>query len=440
MSRKDRPAPKQKSRSAEVRLDPVFQAKFDQALADHQAGRLAEAELLYKEILRFYPGHADSVHLFGMIAHQAGRPDLAEKILEEAIRLRGDDYMFYTNYGVVLKNVGKVEEAVTTFRRAIALKPDGADAHWGLGQAALVSGDFNEGWREFEWRWKVHDDHRLEPGLEHLAGPLWDGRDLAGQTLLIYCEQGLGDSIQFIRYAKSLRNTAGRIIVLCQDPLCQLFKSAPDVDEIVAIGAPLPSYDVRIPMLSLPGRSKTTLDTIPADIPYLTADPAAANQWRQRLAQYPGKKIGIVWRGNPRHSNDRNRSLSAAMVSRIFAGTQGIALVVLQKDARPEELAALEAGGICVNAAPDFDDFADTAAALVNLDLVITVDTSICHLAGALGVKVWTLLPFAPDWRWLLNRRDTPWYRTMTLFRQPKLGDWDSVVEMVKAALVNEKG
>ena len=314
--------------------------------------------------------------------------------------------------------------------RALAINPDYAEAHHYKAYLQLLTGDFDKGWREHEWRWLTGD---MKP--HGFKGPLWDGKNLAGRTILLHCEQGLGDSIQFIRYARMVKEKGGRVLLSCPSALARLFTGMEGVDEIFPDVRTLPGYDCHAPLLSLPLHFATTPDTIPAAVPYLRAEAAQVHVWRDRLAPLPGLRVGVAWRGNPIHKNDRNRSMAPALFSG-FLDLDSIAVVSLQKDGNADEIAALGARGPFLDAGPMLDDLADTAALMTNLDLVVTVDTSVCHLAGALGVPVWTLLPFAPDWRWLLAREhDSPWYPTMRLFRQPAPDDWQSVTARVRAAL-----
>jgi hypothetical protein len=223
-------------------------------------------------------------------------------------------------------------------------------------------------------------------------------------------------------------------LLSCPPALTRLLGGAEGIDQILPEGAGLPAYDCRSSLMSLPFHLGTTMESIPADVPYLQAEPALAAVWLDRLAAYPGLKVGVVWRGSPTHKNNHNRSMTPEQFSD-FLDLDGMTVVNLQKDAGADEIRALGITGPFLDAGPLLNDFADTAACLVNLDLVVTVDTSVCHLAGALGVPVWTLIPFAPDWRWLLKREDNPWYPTLRLFRQPAIGDWQSVVKQVDAAL-----
>jgi len=296
----------------------------------------------------------------------------------------------------------------------------------------LVRGDFLQGWEEYEWRWKTKDAAFPE---RNFAQPQWDGSPLEGRTLLLHAEQGLGDAIQFIRYLPLVAQNGGNIVLECQPELQRLFqRMAPDLP-VLAMGQALPAFDVHCPLMSLSRVFSTDLGNIPQTVPYLHADAAEAALWGERLAGLGSSlKVALVWAGNPTNKNDRKRSLKLASLAPL-AEVPGVRFISLQKGDATAEARTLPAGVALIDVAEDLKDFADTAALLANLDLVISVDTAVVHLAGAMGRPVWTLLPFAPDWRWLLGRADSPWYPTMRLFRQPAIGDWDAVIAEVREQL-----
>ncbi len=318
----------------------------------------------------------------------------------------------HNNFGLLAQRLGRLDEALARYARAQALKPDYADAHWNEALARLLLGDFETGWNKYEWRWR-----RKETPPRALAAPLWDGGDLAGRTILLHAEQGQGDAIQFIRFAPLVKARGGTVVFECPKGFLRLFDGVAGVDRLVLAGAPLPPFDCHAPLLSLPGLLDTTLETIPADVPYLKADPGRVAAWRARFAGISKPKVGLVWRGNPAHANDANRSIPAQTMAAL-ARAADVHWVGLQLDPRPEELAAFSPA-VIDNLGPELGDWAETAALVEALDLVVTVDTAAAHLAGALGRLVWLLLPFAPDWRWLRHRADSPWYPTMRLLRQP---------------------
>ena len=266
------------------------------------------------------------------------------------------------------------------------------------------------------------------------AQPPWDGSELNGKTVLLHAEQGLGDSIQFVRYVPMVRDRGGKVVLQCQPALSRLFTGLPGIDRVIKNGDPIPRFDAHCPLLSLPRAFGTTLDSIPASVPYLTADPAAALDWAKRLADRPGKKVGIVWAGRAGYVGDRTRSLSLTTLAPL-ACASGITWYSLQKGYAAAQISDAPQGMELIDRTAELNDFADTAALIANLDLVISVDTAVAHLAGAMGKSVWTLLPYAPDWRWLLNRDDSPWYPTMRLFRQQRPGDWGEVIQRIAESL-----
>jgi hypothetical protein len=273
--------------------------------------------------------------------------------------------------------------------------------------------------------------------LSEFAEPPWDGRPLEGRTLLLHAEQGFGDAIQFIRYLPLAAERGGRIIIECQAQLQRLFQINAGGSQIVASGQPMPDFDSHCPLLSLPWVFGTTLASVPDIVPYLRADAENVGSWRQRLAEHSQVvKVGLVWSGNPAHKNDRCRSMTLARLAPL-AQTRGVRFFSLQKGEAATEARTPPPGMELIDWTEELTDFADTAALIAHLDLVIAVDTAVAHLAGAMGKPVWTLLPFVPDWRWLLEREDSPWYPSMRLFRQPFWGDWDSVIERVADELSN---
>jgi hypothetical protein len=267
--------------------------------------------------------------------------------------------------------------------------------------------------------------------LPPFGQPAWDGSPLGGRTILLHAEQGLGDTLQFIRYAPLVQQRGGTVLVQSPAPLARLLARCPGVDRLVAPGpAPTEAFDVHAPLLGLPGLLGTSLATVPARVPYLFADAELTAHWRQQLGAIGGFTIGIAWQGNPRHPRDRDRSIPLLQFAPL-AGIEGVRLLSLQKGPGRDQLAALAGRFPVTDLSHGLDDFLDTAAVLMNLDLVITADTALAHLAGALGVPVWVALPFAPDWRWLLGRENNPWYPTMRLFRQAQRGNWESVFDRI---------
>lgn len=366
------------------------------------------------------PANAAAFLNLGNACTELDRLDDAERHCREAIRLAPELAEAHASLGFVLTARGQLDEAIAACETATALRPAFAQAHWNQAVAALLAGDLDLGFRKYEWR-KRHDRFRRD--FIDLPGPQWDGGDPDGRTILVHAEQGLGDTIQFARYLPLIAACGGHAVLACERSLIPLLAGIGAT--VVPKDASLPRYDCWIDQMSLPRVFATRLDTIPASESYLHADPARIAAWRASLP--PGPNIGLAWAGNPAHSNDRRRSLPAATLDRILA-VPGINFVNLQVGARAGEIGLADLS-------PRLVDYAETAALIGALDLLITVDTSVAHVAGALGKPAWVMLPFAPDWRWLLGREDTPWYASVRLFRQPRPGDWDAVVAAVAHAL-----
>ena len=436
-------------------------------------GQLEEAGSSFRRAIALRPDCPEAHYNLGNVVRDQGQLDEAIASYRQAIALRFNYPVAHNNLGIALKDQGQLDEAIAAYRRALALRPDYPDAHSNLGTALrhkgqldeaiaayrqavtlksnypethsnlalalLLQGDFLQGWEEYEWRWKLKDAVSLQRDFRQSQ---WDGGPLAGSTLLLHAEQGFGDAIQFIRYLPLVAKAGGKIILECQPELQRLFqRMAPDLP-VLARGQTLPAFEVHCPLLSLPRVFSADLGNIPHTVPYLHADTAEAAIWRERLSGLgssirpsgPDLKVGLVWAGRPTNTNDRNRSLKLASLAPL-AEVPGVRFISLQKDAAAVEARTPPAGMELIDVAEDLRDFADTAALIANLDLVIAVDTAVVHLAGAMGTPVWTLLPFAPDWRWLLDRTDSPWYPTMRLFRQPSPGDWGSVIQGVASEL-----
>lgn len=300
--------------------------------------------------------------------------------------------------------LGQVDEALRHYETALRHQPDHAWAHFNRSQVWLLQGDWARGWDEWEWRWR-------RPGTAPRAWdvPAWDGTPLPGGTVLLHAEQGMGDTLQFVRFVRETRERVSRVVLECQPALLPLLRGVPEVDQLVAKGLPLPRVDAQVALLSLPRLFGARPDSIPGKVPYLQADPERVAKWRTRLAAYPGFKVGIAWQGNPKYKRDRFRSVPLAEFAPL-AAVPGVHLIGLQKGPGREQLTD-PAPFPVVDLGPDVDEagaFLDTAAIMKNLDLVITSDTSIPHLAGGLGVPTWVALGSSPDWRWLLNRVDSP--------------------------------
>jgi tetratricopeptide (TPR) repeat protein len=544
------------------------QCSIDQAMqiamAAHEAGRLVEAETIYRQVLERQSNHARAIHLLGVIAQQCGKPESAVALIERsiaidptdknahsnlslalreqglleraaaaamtAVRLDPNWAISQNNLGVCLSSLGRFDEAAAVFRRALALRPDWAaclvnlggalneagqfsealpllrkgvealpnsptawnnlgnslrdlgaldeavvayghalriestyaDAHNNLGmarnhqgdfQCAVASctrsveldpnsarghmnlgimllrlGDFERGWAEYGWRKKL-----LRSEEKKFSSPQWDGANLAGRTILLHGEQGFGDVIQFVRYAPLVGACGAKVIVYCKPELSRLLTGLPGV-EVVAEGEPLPAFDVHCPILDLPRVFNTRLNSIPAFVPYLSAPPELSLSWRTQFSALPRQvRVGLAWAGRPTHPEDRRRSIRLSQLDGL--ASNGVTFFSLQKGPAAQQAVTAPPGMKLVDCSENLQDFADTAAMIHHLDLIITVDTAVAHLAGAMGKPVWVLLPFVADWRWLRDREDSPWYPTMRLFRQQHLGDWAGVFSRVADAL-----
>jgi len=396
--------------------------------------RQEEAEASYREALRLQPDNAAAYNNLGNCLRHQNRPEEAAAALREAIHLSPRYAEAHNNLGIVIAHSGQVAEGVALYDEALRLRPDYPEAHLNRALALLSTGDFARGWAEYEWRWKMPN---LKP--PKFKQPRWDGSPLAGRTLLLHAEQGLGDTVQFIRYASQLKALGGTVVLDCPTPLVELAASCPGVAQVVPRGSPLPPFDVYATLLSIPGLLRTTLETIPAEVPYLKADPQRVLYWGQELAKVPGFRVGISWQGSKQHRGDRVRSFHLTRFAAL-AGAAAVRLISLQKGLGSEQLPEAAAAGweVVDYGSRTGASFADAAALMMNLDLIVTVDTAVGHVAGALGLPVWVATPFAADWRWLRNRDDTPWYPTMRLFRQPVAGDWDTVFERIARELTAE--
>ena len=398
--------------------------------------KFAEAIATYEAILRVHPDCAETHNYMGITRQEEGKLSDAVECHRRALRIKPGYVDAYRDLGVALRELGRLDEAADAYRQAIRLRPDFAEAHNNLAMLLLLRGDFADGWPEFEWRWRTG---AIVP--RDFPQPRWDSAPLAGRTILLHAEQGLGDTFQMIRYAPLVKRLGGRVIVDCPPSLTPLLANCANVDEWISTGEPLPEFDVHAPLMSLPGLCGTTLTTIPAEVPYIAVDPSRVERWRTLLAATPGFKIGICWQGSTVHKNDHRRSAALSRFAPL-AEVAGVRLVSLQLGFGTEQLASIDFDvRVLPDRSPDpAKSWLDTAAILGALDLVIAVDTSVVHLAGAMGRPVWVLLPFAPDWRWLLDREDSPWYPTMTLFRQRQPGDWTELSERVARRLSTMTG
>jgi len=337
-----------------------------------------------------------------------------------------------TNCGVALHQIKRFDEELSRYERVLSLLPDAQDAHYNESLCRLLIGDFENAWQKYEWRWQTA---HMECERRNFAQPLWLGSpDVAGKTILLHAEQGFGDTIQFCRYAPVVAARGARVILEVQEPLRELASTLGASVKVVSRGHALPDFDLHCPLLSLPFAFSTTLATIPSATPYLGADAQAAADWATRLGSSNRRRIGLAWSGRPAHTNDHNRSIPLQSFLPLLDGIDAT-FVSLQRDVRSADMELLQGQRDILHFGNNLTNFGDTAALIANLDLIISVDTSVAHLAGALAKPVWVLLPYIPDWRWLLYRDDTPWYPTARLFRQDETRQWGRVIDRVHACL-----
>jgi Flp pilus assembly protein TadD len=399
-------------------------------------GQVEAAVSSYDTAIALRPGYAEAHYNRGNAQGILGRPEAALESYDRAIALRPDFAEAHVNRGSALQDLDRLQEALASYRRAIALKPDFAEAYQNQSLCHLAMGDYEPGWKLFEWRFKA----RTAVINRELPGAPWSGDDpIENKTILVRAEQGFGDSIQFCRYVPMLASRATVVLELPR-PLTRLLSGLAGVSRIIANGDRLPAFDAWVPMMSLPLAFRTTVATIPATIPYLHAEPERSAAWRQRLATLPGFKVGLVWAGSPQRGQFRfnaigwRRSITLDHYAPLSA-IPGLCLVSLQKGEAAAQATTPPEGMTLHDWTGELNDFADTADLIEALDLVITVDTAVAHLAGALGKPVWVLNRYDQCWRWLRDRDDSPWYPTARLFRQRTAGDWPGVIRDVAEAL-----
>lgn len=393
-----------------------------------EQGHAQQAQQALQQALALDAAQFDAHFMLATLAQGQGDMGLATSHLREVLRLQpGFDFMTDVSY------VGQYDKAIERYKAILEIDPHNAPAHWGLGFTSLLLGDYERGWSEWEWRAKVsHGSHD-----RHFAQPRWlGGESIAGKTILLHSEYGLGDTLQFCRYAADVAARGARVVLQVQRGLGGVLSGLAADALIVEDGEPLPAFDLHCPLMSLPlalGLHTREIVTLPA--PYLQAGPDRVERWHKWMdgLGIPAPRIGIVCSGNPAHRRDQQRSIPMGQFLRVLPDS--MTAVCLQPDLREADAAALKADGRIAFPGRELADFADTAALISTLDLVITVDTSTAHLAGALGKPVWILLPHAPDWRWLLKREDSPWYPSARLFRQERTDDWSVPLERVREAL-----
>ena len=450
-----------------VKLRPGYAVAHNNlGIALRTMGRLDDAAAAYRRAIRIQPDYIEAINDLGNILETLGRSDEAIAAFRQAILAAPGDADLHNNLGIALREKGRIEEAVGSYSRAIALDPRHADAHHNLGNALgqlgrlgdaqaaciraleinpqdaqakflsgtlhLLAGEFSLGWPRYEERWDIPEATSPRRDFAH---PVWDGSALEGRRVLIHEEQGFGDAIQFIRYAPLVAERGGQVILECSGSLAEVFSTVKGVGQIVVAGEPLPPFDIHIPMMSLPLTFGTTVESIPQNVPYISADAARCEFWRAWLAENDSiLKVGIVWGGRTDTTQRSLRSVRLRDWLPIFR-VPDVDFVSLQVGRGIEQIKQLPGRQPVRDASCHIEDFADTAALVSQLDLVIAVDTAVAHLAGALGKPVWVLLPFAPDWRWMLGREDSPWYPSMRLFRQQRALEWEPVISRVRKEL-----
>lgn len=451
-------------------VEPADQA-LQRAQAATQARRFGEASGICDDVLARHPQHPFALALLGIIAGLKGDPERAVELLGNAVRQRPGVASWHANYASVCRMTNRTEEALAhgheavrleadspdhlvnlslilvdaddrerataCLLRAIGLKHDHADAHLALAQALLARGEFEPGWLEYEWR------NQTEAGrvtLPRLTSAPWNGMRIPQGRLLLVGDQGYGDTIQFARYIPMVADRCQEVVLGCSEELGPLVRGIPGITQICHRWNDIPGHAAYCRLSSLPGLVGTTLDTIPGQVPYLRAEPDRIAFWAARLAEQSPKgarRIGLAWTGRPTHPNDRRRSLRLQQLAPL-ARAGDIAFVSIQKPLPAADLPWIAHFPGMLDLADQLTNFGETAAVIENLDLVITIDTAVGHLAGALGKPVWVMLPRAADWRWLLDRSDSPWYPTARLFRQHRPGAWDDVVADVAGALASQ--
>ncbi len=437
---------------------------FNRANVLRDLGRLEEAVESYGECLRLNPKQVEALNNRGALLLSLRRPLEALDDFNQTTTLRPDDPEGFNNRGNLLRGLGRPEEALADYDRAIALKPAHADswnnrgvalqelgrrpeameaydkaialqndfafAYWNKSQLELLMGQWEEGWKLYEWRWKS----AMKKEARNFVKPLWLGDPpLTGKTILIWAEQGMGDIMQYARYVPMVETLGAQVVFEAPRPLVLLLRTLPGRALVVSSESSLPDFDLQCPLISLPLAFKTTLATVPASVPYLSADPVKVAAWAEKLGPKKTPRIGLAWSGRAEHSNDHNRSVALKTLEPLLK--LPFEFHSLQKEMRETDAAWLQQSGLIGDHRDALGDFSDTAALVANLDLVITVDSSAAHLSGALGKPIWVLIPFAPDHRWLLGRDDNPWYPQAVLFRQTVLGDWESVVSRLAERL-----
>ncbi|WP_144110628.1 tetratricopeptide repeat protein [Paraburkholderia sp. BCC1886] len=442
----NRPADALGSFDRAIAVRPAFvQAWNNRACVLRDLGRPADALASCDHALALQPDYADAWSNRGNALSDMNLPQDAERSYRRALEIAPAFADAWNNLGLTQIDLGQQAEALSSYEHALAVNPAAAETHWNESLCLLQMGQFEAGWRKYEWRW---ERARIRSSRRSFPQPLWLGDfPLQGKTILLHAEQGLGDTLQFCRYAAQVSRLGAKVVLEVPPELLRLMSTLEGVDQLIEAGRPLPPFDCHCPLLSLPLALGTDLANIPSTTPYLFARAGAVDEWRNRIdAEASGRvKVGLVWAGGNRphvaelRKNDARRSITFERLAPIL-DVPNLRFYSLQKGPAANQLADAGAASKVIDHTDALHDFADTAALVANLDLVISVDTSTAHLAGALGKPVWILNRFDTCWRWMLERSDSPWYPSATLFRQPALGDWDSVIDALRCALADTIG
>ncbi|MGO9199330.1 MAG: tetratricopeptide repeat protein [Limisphaerales bacterium] len=414
---------------AAIRLRPSYpRLRLLLGAIHKQGGNLEAAAQCCRLELALDPRNADAHYNLGLVLQNLRRPVEAMAAYRQALALRPNHPDTLINQGLLYEEELDLDAAIACCEQVLRLEPAHAEAHWQLGTALLAKGQWERGWKEYEWRWKLKD---FPTSAGAFPQPLWDGRELGGRRILLHSEQGYGDVIQFIRYAPLVTQRGGEVFLGCPEALTALLARAPGVSRVATGRAGLPAFDFHAPLLSLPAIFRTTQETLPAKVPYLTPP-------KEVFPIGPTEagclKAGLAWAGDAKHKNDRNRSMPATHFGPLLE-LPGVQWFSLQAGPRASDLAQTAWASRLTDLGARFANFDQTASAIAQIDLVISVDTAVAHLAGALGKPTWMLLPFAGEWRWMVRRSDSPWYPTLRLFRQNQPGDWPGLMDRVRAAL-----
>jgi tetratricopeptide (TPR) repeat protein len=414
-----------------IAIDPDHaEAYSNRGIALQELKRVDEALASYDKAISIRPDYAVAYSNRGNALQELKRVEEAVDSYDKAIAIKPNYPEAYSNRGVALKELKRLEEAIGSYDKAIAIDPDHSSAYSNKSHVLLLKGDFTQGWELYEWRWK---NEKMALRRRSFPQPLWLGAQrIAGKTLLLHAEQGLGDTIQFCRYAKLVKSLGAKVVMEVPGALLNLLRGLDGVDDLIEQGKALPAFDYHCPLLSLPLAFRTDLTSIPSPQPYLSASTRKREEWAQRLGAKTKARVGLVWSGSVFHKNDRSRSLTLQQLLPHLP--QGYEYVSLQKEVREVDVSVLNSSAIR-HYGERLEDFTDTAALCDLMDLVISVDTSVAHLAGAIGKSSWILLPYSSEWRWLLDRHDSPWYESIKLYRQNEYGNWLSVLERIKVDL-----